>query len=293
MFFSSPAKSRQPSLDWATALARRALLLILLAGLSACSSFILGETEGSGAHRLSAQLQRLQSDPEPDTAARYIFIGAALNDRQTVFDADIRLLDRQFAAAYGKAYRSVLLSNRRITEGPRDWPLASIDQLDEVFEFFSEHKRANDRFIVLLSSHGAPGVLEVSQQPLYRNARWLSSKKLESWMAALEPNRSWLMISACFSGSHLDRLHQDHLLVMTASSAKTASFGCANSQINTWFVSELSRALQTPQSFASLWDSTTLNISKREKQMKLPSSMPQLRLGSERKEGLNEDWSGF
>ncbi|MCV2351311.1 C13 family peptidase [Paucibacter sp. Y2R2-4] len=265
----------------------------MLVWLSGCSSFILGEAEGTGAHRLSAQLQRLQSDPSPLSETRYIFIGAALNDRQNVFDADIRLLDQQFAAAYGKAYRSVLLSNRRITEGPRDLPLASIDQMDEVFEFWAEHKRANDRFIVLLSSHGAPGILEVSQQPLYRNARWLSSKKLESWMGALEPNRSWLMISACFSGSHLDRLHQDHLLVMTASSAKTPSFGCANSQTNTWFVSELSQALKAPQSFGALWDSTYANIAKREKQMKLPGSMPQLRIGSEHKEGLNEDWSRF
>ncbi|MEJ6005909.1 C13 family peptidase [Paucibacter sp. AS339] len=269
------------------------LTLLLLCLLSGCSSYILGEPAGTGDRRLGVQLQALQSDPAPLTEPRYIFIGAALNDRQNVFDADIRLLDAKFAATYGKAYRSILLSNRRITEGSRELPLASIDQMDEVFEFWAEHKRANDRFIVVLSSHGRPGILEVAQQPLYRTPRLLSSKKLESWMEALEPNRSWLMISACYSGSHLERLRQDHLLVMTASSARTSSFGCADNQTNTWFVGELAQAMQAKQSFGALWDSAYANIALREKQMKLPSSMPQLRTGSELKEGLNEDWSRF
>ena len=35
-------------------------------------------------------------------------------------------------------------------------------------------------------------------------------------MSQLEPNRGWLMIFACYSGSHLPALTQPHLLAMTA-----------------------------------------------------------------------------
>jgi len=272
---------------------QRLLLLGLCALLTACANYILGEPAGSGTRALGAQLQTLQTDPSPEAAPRYIFVGAALNDRQTVFDADIRLLDRKFAAAYGSAYRSILLSNQRISEGRRELPLASIDQMDEVFDFLAQHKRPQDRFIVLLSSHGGPGLLEVAQLPLYPHSRLINSKKLGEWIDSLTPNRSWLMISACYSGWHLARLKQDHLLVMTAASAKNASFGCANDQVNTWFVHELAQAMQKDQSFGALWDSSYANIERREKQQKVLNSIPQIRSGSQWKEGLNEDWSRF
>ncbi|MFG6447946.1 C13 family peptidase [Roseateles sp. BYS180W] len=268
-------------------------LLALSSLLSGCASYILGEPAGSGTRALASQLQALQADSSPESAARYIFVGVALNDRQTVFDADIRLLDRTLATTYGPAYRSVLLSNRRITEGPRDLPLATIDHLDEVFDFLAQHKRSQDRFIVLLSSHGTPGMLEVSQFPLYPNARLLAAKKLGQWMETLEPNLSWLMISACYSGSHLERLKQDHLLVMTAASAKTASFGCANDQVNTWFVKELTEAMRPQQNFKDWWQASLARIAEREKQKKLPQSLPQMSVGSQWKERINEDWTRF
>lgn len=82
----------------------------------------------------------------------------------------MRLLDRKFAQQYGPAYRSLLPSNRRITTGDRDLPLASIDQLDDVFDALEKLKRPNDRFIVLLSGHGGKELLEVEQDALYPRA---------------------------------------------------------------------------------------------------------------------------
>lgn len=277
---------------------RRRLLGVLLALpllLQGCASppGLLGTVAGSGEKTLERQIERLRSDATPAEAPRYIFIGAALNSRERVFDADIRLLDRKFAAQYGAAYRSLLLSNQRIYKDDRDLPLASIDQLDDAFDALEQIKRPQDRFIVLLSSHGGSGMLEVEQPALYRNARMLSAKKVSAWMDQLEPNRSWLIISACYAGSHLPRLTQDHLLTMTAAAANRASFGCSNDFDNTWFVHELAESLDSTERFKELWQQARGRISIREAKSKLLPSDPRIKVGGDWKEGMDESWKSF
>jgi hypothetical protein len=277
----------------------RGLLAVLAFSLtlSACVNYKLGSVEGSGSQTLQQQLARLQTDKLPADAPRYIFVGLALNSRETVFDADVRLLDRRLAARLGPNYRSVLLSNQRLLEkGPdRDLPIASIDQIDEVMEFLNEHKRAGDRFILLLSSHGAPGWLELEQPSFYPNRRLLSSNKISAWVDQLAPNKTWLLLSACYSGSHLRSLYQDHLLTMTASSAERPSFGCANTETNTWFVHELALSMDSNQhqTLQELWQQTSKNIGQREASKKFLASEPQIRFGGDWKEGEHVLWTHF
>lgn len=275
-------------------LLRRILLLASVLLLQACAS-VLGTVAGTGDQALPRQIERLKSDPAPLEAARYIFIGAAMNGREAVFDADVRLVNEKLSARYGSAYRSVLLSNQRIKSGDRDLPLASIDQLDELFDALETIKRPQDRFIVLLDSHGLPGLIEVEQEALYRSPRLINGKKIAAWMDQLAPNRSWLLISACFSGSHLPQLYQSHLLTMTAASARRPSFGCSSEFKNTWFIHELAESMDSTRSFHELWQQTRSRIGLREGKMKLPSSDPQLKLGSDwtDSKGMNEDWSRF
>jgi len=282
-----------PITPWRRRLLGALLALPLL--LQGCASppSLLGTVTGTGEKTLERQIERLRSDATPVDAPRYIFIGAALNSRERVFDADIRLLDRKFAAQYGTAYRSLLLSNQRIYKDDRDLPLASIDHLDDAFDALEQIKRPQDRFIVLLSSHGGSGMLEVEQPALYRNPRLLSGKKISAWMDQLEPNRSWLIISACYAGSHLPRLTQDHLLTMTAAAANRASFGCSNDFDNTWFVHELATSLDSTEYFKDLWQQTRGRIGMREEKSKLLPSDPRIKVGGDWKEGMDESWKHF
>lgn len=82
--------------------AGRALLWVLAITLAGCASKPIGvvaEVQGSGATHLAQQLARL--DTPPDAGPRTIFIGAALNGREDVFDRDIRAFDRQLAHTFG------------------------------------------------------------------------------------------------------------------------------------------------------------------------------------------------
>jgi hypothetical protein len=258
----------------------RALLAAALFGLLGGCASQLGTITGTGDGALDRQLERIEHDRTPTLQPRRIFIGLALNSRAGVFDADVRLMDQTLRALYGTSYRSILLSNLRIHSGDRELPLASIEHVDQVFAALQRIRRPDDRFIVLLSTHGTRGLLEVEQPALYPTPRSLPSRKLAGWMSQLEPNRSWLMISACYSGSHLPALTQPHLLAMTAASDQRLSFGCSTRDKNTWFVHELAASLREGGSFGQLWQRTQERIAARERANKLLASEPQRRYGS-------------
>lgn len=260
----------------------RSLLLWLAFSLVGCATKPIGvvaEPQGTGATTLAQQLARL--DTPAEAGPRTIFIGAALNGREDVFDRDIRAFDRRLAETFGRRYHAVLLSNLRLAAGPRALPLATIEHLDEVFDTLARTRRPDDRYIVLFTTHGHTGVLEVEQAALWRSSKMLVSAKLGHWASQLAPQPTWWVVSACFSGSHLPALRQNHLLVMTASNAVAPSFGCNDKEENTWFVRELlaAHAAAPAQPLLGLWQRTLAGVSAAEQRLKLAPSFPQLQIG--------------
>jgi Peptidase C13 family len=247
---------------------------------------VVAQPHGTAAFTLQAQLDAITQDALAPQARRVIFIGAALNGREDVFDRDVRAMDAALRQVYGAAYRSVLLSNIRVAQPPRSLPLATIDHLDDVFDTLAERRRAGDRFIILLATHGHRHLLEVEQAARYPQPRLLNTDKLAAWAKLLGPAPSWWMVSACFSGSHLSALTQNHVLVMTASSADRPSFGCSDQLPNTWFVHELLAALRAQRSerpapsLAQVWQAAQSGIQKRELALKVDPSQPQMAAGA-------------
>lgn len=287
---------------------RRQVLVCLLGAcavlLSACATpprppGVLGEVEGSGAQALAAQLAAITNDPSAPDARRVIYVGAALHSREDVFDRDIRATAEVLRQVYGSALRTVLLSNIRIAQPPRELPLASIDHLDDVFDTLSSHRRPGDRYIVLLSTHGGQGVLEVEQAARWKQSRLLVSAKLARWADQLGPQPTWLILSACFSGSHLRQMNQKHLMAMAASAFDRPSFGCDDRSPNSWFVHELLDAIRVGRvsdpavSLTTVWRRTVEQVMLREQQHKLRPSLPQMRTGPMMLERLDEPLQSF
>ncbi len=257
--------------------------LVLLALLTACAApppqkpvGVVAELQGSGPDALASQLAALRA-PSAE-GGRLIFIGAALNGREDVFDRDIRAFDKRLRPVFGDRYRAVLLSNVRVAASPRPLPLATIEHLDEVFDTLQQTRRQGDRYVVLMSTHGMPGWLEVEQAALWKTSRVLVSAKLAAWAQQLAPQPTWMLVSACFSGSHMAALKQDHLLVMTASDARSPSFGCNDKEVNTWFVRELLAALETDsdKALSHVWQRTLGTVAAQEKKLGLKPSFPQM-----------------
>ncbi len=265
------------------------IALVLLSGCASSHSHdrpgLLGNPQGTGASSLRAQLDALHADPAAADSRRVIFIGAALNGREDVFDRDIRLFDTTLRGLYGSAARTVLLSNVRVFEGERSLPLATAEHLDQVFDALKAQRREGDRYVLLLTTHGMPGWLEVEHAARQPPSPPLRTAKLRSWLQQLSPQPTWLVISACFAGSHLGARAQAHVITMAAAAAHRASFGCSNHERNTWFVEALVNALQAEPgpgggSFDALWQRATERISQREAQGRFQPSLPQWQSGA-------------
>ena len=227
--------------------------------------------------------QRLDRAGEPADGRRYIFVGIAMSDRSPAFDGDIRIVDRILGHHYGAAYRSVLLSNREQIDEIRDLPLATPRNIDLVLQRLRAARRPDDRFILLFTSHGAKGVLAEQSSESRNLDGVVDSAMLGRWVKALAPNRTWVMISACYSGSLLDQVMGSEVVAMTAADAEHASLGCGTLNRTTFFVGALARSLDFDRSFAEVWSETERRLGAWEKKLGYEGAHPQLRFG----EGLS------
>ncbi len=237
-------------------------------------------TARSAAAPVDPALEReLAAAEEPADGPRYVFLGVAMSDRSPAFDGDIRIMDRILRHHYGAAYRSVLLSNGEQVDEVRDLPLAAPQNVDVVIQRLRASRKPDDRFILLFTSHGTRGVLAEQQQGTPDPDGGVGSEALGRWVKALAPNRTWVMISACYSGSHLDKIMGAEVVAMTASDAEHSSLGCGTLNRTTFFVGALARSLDFDRSFAEVWGETERRIGDWERELGYPGAHPQLRVG--------------
>jgi hypothetical protein len=253
--------------------------------LSACALAAAGcattRSDAAGPAVDPALERQLARAAEPADGPRYVFVGVAMSDRSPAFYGDIRIVDRILGHHYGPAYRSVLLSNQEQADGSPDLPRATPQNVDVVVQRLRAFRKRDDRFILLFTSHGTRGALAEQQ----RGARGLDgtvqSDVLGRWVKALAPNRTWVMISACYSGSHLDQVMRSQVVAMTASDADHSSLGCGTTNRTTYFVGALAQSLDFDQSFAQVWRETERRIGIWEKKLGYEGAHPQLRFGEE------------
>jgi len=90
-----------------------------------------------------------------------------------------------------------------------------------------------------------------------------------------------LVISACYSGSFIPALESPDTIVITASAADRASFGCQAEADYTYFGRAFfAEAMRTQNSLTDAFKVAQASIRAREKQDDFPASNPQMRIGS-------------
>lgn len=276
---------------------RSAGLLALLSLLAACATQppagILGDPAGTGGDSLAQQLRRAAHRESPE-APRTVFIGAALDGTEGVFDRDVALLDGLFAREFGRGYRSIRLSNAVLLSGDRSLPLAMPPVLSQISEFLAKTHREGDRYVLLLTTHGVKGHLALKQPAVRREAwGWPAAQIADSLKALPAQAPVWLIVSACYSGSLIPALQQPQRLVMTAASSERPSFGCGDRSPNTWFVRELHDALAAGGDWNRVWSATQAQVLAREQAMKFQPSEPQRQIGAGWQQRLDRPWREF
>jgi hypothetical protein len=218
-------------------------------------------------------------DRPADLPAAAFFIGFAGMGEQRVFAGEIDLAQEVIARKYGTQSRSLLLINdRRDLEAH---PLASSTALRRALAGVAEKMDLeNDVLFLSLSSHGSSdGELSVSNFGMPLND--LSADDLADALEGSGILWRVVIVSACYSGTFIEPLRNDHTIVITASAADRTSFGCSDDRDLTYFGEAFYRdALPDAADLRSAFLRMKTLIAQREKQEDIEPSKPQAYFGS-------------
>jgi hypothetical protein len=206
------------------------------------------------------------------------FVGFAPDASEEVFVRELRYVKRLFDERFGTAGRSIALasSNNALEE----MPIASVTNLGRTLERVGRAMNADEDLLVLyITAHGdRDHRLSASQPPLElvpltptALARMLHDSGIK-WRV--------VVVSACYSGGFVEPLRDDNTIVITASAADRASFGCEGARDFTYFGEAFFRdALAKTASFTEAFDIARQIVTQREAAEHLPASLPQISVG--------------
>ena len=252
-------------------------LLILVCSLLLTASLVHAQEAGQVQRDLiDAQVARLALDADPH--GRVFFVGFAGDGRERVFAEEIHFAAQRIGEKYGSSGRSVLLLNdqRDLTT----WPFASVSSLKYALQAIARvMNRDEDVLVLSLSSHGSRSAdLVVANKNM-------SGVDLDARTVARlldEAGIQWrvVIVSACFSGSFVKPLANDHTIVLTAAAKDRSSFGCSNSRDLTYFGEAFYRdALPHSTSLKAAFETARKEIRKRERDERITHSKPQSYFG--------------
>ncbi len=205
------------------------------------------------------------------------FVGFAGDATQDVFLREIRSVHTLFDDRFDTRGRSVVLVNN--PETVATVPLASTHNLLATLDQVAlRMNKDEDVLFLYLTSHGTPGVLAVSFDPLQLND--LTTKSLRTMLDRSGIKWRVIVISACYSGSFIEPLKNDDTMIVTAARHDRVSFGCTNENDFTYFGrAYFDQALRKTYSFADAFDAARVTVAKWEKDEKLKPSLPQIYIG--------------
>jgi Peptidase C13 family len=225
--------------------------------------------------------------PERHGVVDLYFVGVAGDSREDTFAAEVTSIRDLLDERFDTAGRSVVLINNSVTLAEQ--PIATLSNLRATLARLAETIDTEEDIVLLhLASHGGDDQrlvfdlppLELAQPTPSALARILADSGIK-WKI--------IVISACFSGGYIEPLRDENTLVITASDAKHASFGCSYDSDYTWFSEALyDEAMRETFSFPEAFDAAKKTVGERERAEGYPPSNPQIALGGAMREKLAE-----
>lgn len=214
----------------------------------------------------------------------WYFLGVAPFAEQNVFASEILQAQKRFDTQLGTAGRSMSLINNPQTW--LDYPIATRTGIEKSLNAIKKQMNIQeDVLFMVLSSHGTldeqdrpSGELAVVNEPLdleQIDAHWLR-------LALDNAGIRWrvIVVSACYSGTFIEPLKNPNTIIITASNAENASFGCSDDADMTYF----GRAFfeQSMGKFPTLLETfnhAVKRVGERETLMGFTPSEPQISMG--------------
>ncbi|MBX3607543.1 MAG: hypothetical protein KF788_19845 [Piscinibacter sp.] len=150
-----------------------------------------------------------------------------------VFLRESRLVAGVMAERFGAQGRTLQLVNHRATNAELPWA-TPLNLQRAIQRIAARMDRDEDLLFIHLTSHGArSGALASGFWPL--SVESVTPALLKSWLDAAGIRHRIVSVSACYSGSWIAPLADEHTLVMTAADADHTSYGCGRRSELTFF----------------------------------------------------------
>jgi hypothetical protein len=164
--------------------------------------------------------------------SHWYFLGVAGASYQDVFMSEVERIKEQFDTRFGTKLRSMILVNNPMTRNVT--PIASRTSMEMALNRIGQQmNRESDVLFLYMTSHGLPNQFEMENAPL--DLKKVDPKWLKEALDKSGIRWRVIVISSCYSGSFVSSLQNENTLVITASAADRASFGCANEADYTYF----------------------------------------------------------
>lgn len=224
---------------------------------------------------LNEQLLSLQSGIVGTN--NWYFLGVAGAGYDDVFEKEVMQVKRLFDVRFGTFGRSLALVNNPNTLLSE--PIASQYSIKQSLQRIGQLMNPDeDVLFLLLSSHGLPNILQLENAPITLkniSPQWLKQTLDQSGIR-------WrvIVVSSCYSGSFIADLQSPNTLVITASAADKASFGCGGDEDYTYFGRAFfAQSLRENSQLLAAFDTAKTYVSQREHAMGFPSSEPKIYVG--------------
>lgn len=227
--------------------------------------------------RLARALEGI-ANQRPGTIDLY-HIGFGGYAEQGVFRREIGHVKQILDQRFDTRGRSLSLINSR--ESLDQVPIASRSNLRLALEgMASRMDTGEDVLLLYLTSHGSrDATLSVSFRPLQLNE--LDAADLRAMLDASGIRWRVIVVSACFAGSFVDTLKDEHSLVIAAAAPDRNSFGCSNDNEFTYFgEAYFKAALSETTSFTEAFERARQIVTRREAAEKHEPSLPVMAVGS-------------
>lgn len=224
---------------------------------------------------------------QPGNPALY-FVAYAPDGEQDVFMKEARYGTELFRRRFGAAQRAVTLVNNRQTVD--ELPMATGANLQRTLDTIGHRMNPEQDILFLyLTSHGSRDAeLAVALDDISFSD--FTAPRLAQILQRSGIRWKVIVVSACYSGSFLNSLKDDHTLVLTAARADRTSFGCSDDADFTYFGrAYLEQALNHSTSFVAAFDEARTLVRTWEQRDHLTPSEPQMAKGA-LIEGRLEQW---
>lgn len=216
--------------------------------------------------------------------SEWYFMGVAGYANQDVFAKEVSSTLQLFDTRFGTLGRSVVLINN--THTWQSEPIATKTSIAKTLKKIGEQMNTDEDVLFLsIASHGVvdeqntpTGELALVNPPLTLtdlDGKWLKATLDESGIR-------WrvIVLSACYAGGLIDELASPTTVIITASSAERASFGCTPDADLTYFGRAFfAESLRNADNFESAFTTAKRRVGEKEALLGFESSEPQMVVG--------------